>query len=306
MERTKFKLKATPPFDFISTITQWGVHPPLEYLVEGVYYSVIRLPSGKLATLSMCSRGEINRPLIEIVAKTMKILSKEEKMNLEEKIRWQLGVDENINEFYDIVKEDAILKLVVKNLYGMRVHASSNLFYTLALSIALQNAPIARSRNMLRLLTQRFGQPSIINDLNIFAFPAASEIAKASINELLECKWGYRSKYLKNAANAVLEDDLRVNRLKELHINDVIQLLCKIKGIGKYSAEIVALDALRKYNTFPLDSWSSKIFSELYFGTDDVSVDVLNNLAHEKWGKYRGLAFVYIFNDLENLSKRSQ
>ena len=103
MESTKFKLKATPPFDFISTITQWGVHPPLEYLVEGVYYSVIRLPSGKLATLSMCSRGEINRPLIEIVAKTKKVLSKEEKMKLEEKIRWQLGVDENINEFYDIM-----------------------------------------------------------------------------------------------------------------------------------------------------------------------------------------------------------
>jgi N-glycosylase/DNA lyase len=159
---------------------------------------------------------------------------------------------------------------------------------------------------MLHLLTQRFGQPSIMNDLNIFAFPAASEIAKADINEILECKWGYRSKYLKNAATVILESDLRVNGLKELQMNDVIQLLCKIKGIDKYSAEIVALDALRKYDAFPLDSWSSKIFSKLYFGTNDVSVDVLNDFAYDKWGKYRGVAFVYIFNDLKNLSKRSQ
>lgn len=306
MESTKFELKAIPPFNFISTITQWGVHPPLEYLVEGVYYSVIRLPSDKLATVSMCSRGEISRPLIEVIAKTKRVLSEEEKTKLEEKVRWKLGVDENINEFYDVTKDDAILKLAIKDLYGMRVHASCHLFYTLALSIALQNAPISRSRNMLRLLTQRFGQLSLMSDLNIFAFPAASEIAKADINELLECKWGYRSKYLKNAATVLLEEDLRVNGLKELQMNDVIQLLCEIKGIGKYSAEIVALDALRKYDVFPLDSWSSRIFSKLYFGTNDVSVDVLNDFAYDKWGKYRGLAFVYIFNDLENLSKRSQ
>ena len=88
-------------------------------------------------------------------------------------------------------------------------------------------------------------------------------------------------------------------------MNDIIQLLCKIKGIGRYSAEIVALDALRKYDAFPLDSWSSKIFAKLYFDNDDVSVDVLNDFAYDKWGKYRGLAFVYIFNDLENLSMRS-
>ena len=306
MESTKFELKAIPPFNFISTITQWGVHPPLEYLVEGVYYSVIRLPSDKLATVSMRSIGEIGKPLIEIVVKTKKVLNKEEKTKLAEKIRWQLGVDEDINEFYDNAKDDAILKRVIKDLYGMRVHASSNIFYTLALSIALQNAPISRSRNMLRLLTQRFGQASIINDLNIFAFPAASEIAKADINELLRCKWGYRSNYLKNVATAVLEEGLRVNQLKELQMNDFTQLLCNIKGIGKYSAEIVALDAIRKYDAFPLDSWSSKIFSELYFGTNDVSIEVLEDFAYDKWGKYRGLAFVYIFNDLENLSKRSQ
>jgi 3-methyladenine DNA glycosylase/8-oxoguanine DNA glycosylase len=103
-----------------------------------------------------------------------------------------------------------------------------------------------------------------------------------------------------------LEEDLGVNQLKELQMNDVTLLLCNIKGIGKYSAEIVALDALRKYDAFPLDSWSSKIFSELYFGTTDVSIDVLDDFAYDKWGKYRGLTFVYIFNDLENLSKRSQ
>jgi len=299
-------MKAIPPFDFISTITQWGIQLPLEYLVEGVYYTVLRLPSDKLVTLSMCSKGNIDRPLIGVTVKTKEVLSKEEKMMLHKRIRWELGVDENINEFYDIAKEDAILKLVVKDLYGMRVHASSNLFYTLALSIALQNAPISRSRNMLQLLTERFGESSIINDLNIFAFPAASVIAKASINKLMECKWGYRSNYLKNAAIAILEEDLRVNRLKEHQMNDIIPLLCKIKGIGRYSAEIVALDALRKYDAFPLDSWSSKIFSKLYFDNDDVSVDVLNDFAYDKWGKYRGLAFVYIFNDLENLSKRSQ
>jgi len=107
---------------------------------------------------------------------------------------------------------------------------------------------------MLRLLTQHFGESLIINDLNIFAFPSASVIAKVSVNKLKQCKWGYRSNYLKNAATTIWKEELKADRLKELQIDDVIQLLYKIKGIGKCSAEIVALDSLRKYEVFPLDS----------------------------------------------------
>ena len=87
MESTKFELKAIPPFDFISTITQWGVHPPLEYIVEGIYYNVIRLPSDKLVTVLMCSKGRIDRPLIEVIVKSKEALSEEEKDIIQDEIR---------------------------------------------------------------------------------------------------------------------------------------------------------------------------------------------------------------------------
>jgi 3-methyladenine DNA glycosylase/8-oxoguanine DNA glycosylase len=59
---------------------------------------------------------------------------------------------------------------------------------------------------------------------------------------------------------------------------------------------------------FPLDVWSAKIFHILFFGKEPENprkaIPVLKQIADERWGKWRGYAFVYVLNDLSNLSKR--
>jgi hypothetical protein len=76
-----------------------------------------------------------------------------------------------------------------------------------------------------------------------------------------------------------------------------------LRGIGDYSAEIVMPEA-----GFPLDSWSAKIFYLLFFGKNPESsrevIPELKKIAEERWGKWRGHAFVYVLNDLRQISKR--
>ncbi len=79
--------------------------------------------------------------------------------------------------------------------------------------------------------------------------------------------------------------------------------LLTLQGIGEYSAELV----MPKMG-FPLDVWSAKIFHVLFFGNEPQNpreaIPALKKVADERWGDWRGYAFVYILNDLANLSKR--
>lgn len=299
------EMEAIPPFDLLSTVTQWGVHPPLEHFKEGTYFWASRLSSDVLVMVASESIGTVGSPRIRVTLHADDSLTNKEEGEALERVRWVLGLDEDLGEFYNIAEDDPILRSVSEDLYGMRVRASGSLFYAVSLAIALQNAPVARSRQMLRLLTERLGSeaPSV-EGLEVYAFPSEGVVAEASKEELIRCKWGYRAERLKDAAAVIRERGLTVMKLREWPIEEVKAVLCGIKGIGEYSAEVVALDALRRYEAFPLDSWSSRIFSRLYFGGEDVRADSVRELAERSWGRYRGLAFVYILNDLDKLSER--
>jgi 3-methyladenine DNA glycosylase/8-oxoguanine DNA glycosylase len=79
--------------------------------------------------------------------------------------------------------------------------------------------------------------------------------------------------------------------------------LLTLYGIGEYSAELV----MPKMG-FPLDVWSAKIFSVLFYGkVPEKPPDAIPSLkenAKQRWGDWMGYAFVYVLNDLPKLSKR--
>jgi hypothetical protein len=58
---------------------------------------------------------------------------------------------------------------------------------------------------------------------------------------------------------------------------------------------------------FPLDVWSAKIFGVLFRGSipenPRKAVPELKLEGERRWGRWAGLAFVYVLNDLPALSK---
>jgi 3-methyladenine DNA glycosylase/8-oxoguanine DNA glycosylase len=79
--------------------------------------------------------------------------------------------------------------------------------------------------------------------------------------------------------------------------------LLNLQGIGEYSAELV-----NPKTGFPIDVWSAKIFSVLFYGKipdkPREAIPALKVDAEKRWGNWRGYAFVYVLNDLPKLSKR--
>jgi N-glycosylase/DNA lyase len=118
-----------------------------------------------------------------------------------------------------------------------------------------------------------------------------------------KAKLGYRAKSLLSIAKTLQESFPTADKLAMMPPDEAKKQLMTLRGIGEYSAEIVMLGP-----GFPLDVWSAKIFSILFTGKEPESprdaIPDLKKVAEERWGRWRGHAFVYVLNDLPKISKR--
>jgi 3-methyladenine DNA glycosylase/8-oxoguanine DNA glycosylase len=219
-------------------------------------------------------------------------------------LRRALQTDESISGFYDLAKKDEILADVVKDLYGMRATAWPDLFPAAILAVTLQMAPWSRSSQMMDLLMKNYGDELHFDEKTISYWPSPEKIASVGTEDLKsKAKLGYRAKNLSLIAKILEAGFPSMDDLYNLPYEEAKKKLMELRGIGEYSAELIT-----PRMGFPLDVWSAKIFNILFFKRETYSpreaIPRLKQTAEKRWGQHRGQAFVYILNDLQNISKR--
>lgn len=304
---TTFRLSATPPYDFTLTVHKpagWSMLTPFETFERGTLWTVMRTHSRKMFGLKLRSVGTVEKPEIFCEAYSQKKLGKRDRGELSNTITWMLNLEEDVGQFYALADHDPLVEVLVKDLYGMRSTKQPDVFSRLVLAVTLQMAPIRRSYQMMNLLIEEYGESVRFDGREIRYWPSPERIAKADVRELEErCKLGYRAKSLKGIAEALCEGFPTLRELEEMRIEEAKAKLMELKGIGEYSADVVI-----PHSGFALDVWSVKIFHLLLFGKEVESprnvIPKLKKIAESRWGRWRGYVFIYVLNDLNNLSKR--
>jgi 3-methyladenine DNA glycosylase/8-oxoguanine DNA glycosylase len=298
-------IQPIPPYSFELTVRKPAGWPWLtleEVYENGVLWTATRIRSTILG-LRLRSNGTLRRPCVTCDVFSKIQLSKEQKQMIVHRIRRYLGADEDIREFCTVARRDEILKETAKRLCGMR-DTVTDLFPSLLLATTLQMAPIKRSEQMMDLLVKHFGDTVCFDRKKVILCPSAERIAKVSVRDLKrKCKLGYRAKNLKAIARCLVKGFPDIEELAEMSPEDAKTTLMELRGIGEYSVGIVS-----PHPEFPVDSWSSRIFHILFFGEDTkLPKDMIQRVQEEaerRWGPWKGLAFIYVLNDLKGLSER--
>jgi N-glycosylase/DNA lyase len=294
-----------PPYSFELTVRKpagWPWLTPEEVYDDGVLWTATRI-GAVIVGLRLKSMGTLRRPCITCDIFSKEKLSKEQRQMIARRIRRYLGADEDISEFRRVAKKDVILKGTTRRLYGMR-DTVTDLFPSLLLATTLQMAPIKRSEQMMDLLVKHYGDTVSFDGKRVALWPSAESISRASVRDLRrKCKLGYRAKNVKAIARSLMKGFPDIEELAAMKPEDAKAKLMELRGIGEYSVGIVS-----PHPEFPADSWSSRIFHVLFFGRrTKVPKDVIGKVQEEadrRWGRWRGLAFIYVLNDLAGLSKR--
>jgi DNA-3-methyladenine glycosylase II len=152
---------------------------------------------------------------------------------------------------------------------------------TLLRTIVGQQVSVAAARSMWNKLTAKFGEPV---DLQRMLDSSDEEMREAGMSR-------QKAGYLRSLAGLVLTGELDLAHLPD-DDEEAIAQLTKIKGIGRWSAEIYLLFAEGRHDVWPAGDLAVQIEIGKLMGLEGKpSEKQLRELA-EKWRPHRGAAAV--------------
>jgi len=152
---------------------------------------------------------------------------------------------------------------------------------TLLRTIVGQQVSVAAARSMWAKLEAAFGSPP---DLNKLLAAGDEDLRAAGMSR-------QKSGYIRSLAELVISGELDLESLPE-DDEEAIALLTKIKGIGRWSAEIYLLFAEGRADVFPAGDLAVMIELGRLMGLDEKPTEKLLRELAEAWRPYRGAAAI--------------
>jgi len=153
--------------------------------------------------------------------------------------------------------------------------------HTLLRTIVGQQVSVAAARSMWAKLESAFGSP-----------PDLERLLKASDEEMRAAGMSrQKSGYIRSLAQLVISGELDLEHLPK-DDEEAIELLTKIKGIGRWSAEIYLLFAEGRADVFPAGDLAVMIELGRLLGLPEKPSEKQLRALAETWRPYRGAAAV--------------
>ncbi len=221
-------------------------------------------------------------------------------------------LDDNLEEIFKELSQDPFVCRLIKMYPGLRIIRQEP-HQCLFSFVCASNTNIPMIRRMLYNMTRKFGRRIKVDGIDFFTFPSATEINRASIDELRTCSLGYRIKAIKALASEIVSGGLDLDFLKKANYNESKKELLRIYGIGNKIADCVLLFSLDKLDAFPIDVWIARALSSHYSwlhkskSQDKISPQQYQQLsdgARKYFGKYAGYAQQYIYYHTRQIAGR--
>jgi len=292
----RLTIKPVPPFDFdLSAMIFSGGDPQIRSYDGNIYWHVLRV-NGKPVLFTIKSTGTVDEPGLSVELKSRRELSPADKKVARQSVDLLLNLDMDLKPFYRAMRKDPIMARVVKNLYGLKSPTTPTVFEALIDSITEQQISLVAAHSMQRKLIRAFGEKLRLDGRSYFAFPAPEKLASASLRSLRECGLsGRKSEYIKDISALVTAGTLDLEKFKAYKSGeDIIDELCKIRGIGVWTSEMTMIRGLQRMDAIPADDLGLQVnISHFYRKGERLTGEQLREIA-EKWGKWRGLAGYYL------------
>jgi DNA-3-methyladenine glycosylase II len=115
-----------------------------------------------------------------------------------------------------------------------------------------------------------------------------------------------KSAYLRDLCGKVTSGDVALDTLDALSDEEVISALVKVKGIGRWSAEMFLIFRLLRPDVFPVDDLGIVTAVRRAYGLRKrPTADRLRKIA-EPWRPYRSIASWYLWRSLDNVTPESE
>lgn len=209
-----------------------------------------------------------------------------------------LDLDRDYGEIKTVLAEkDPVIYKAIEYGHGIRI-LNQEKWETLLSFIISQNNNIPRIKKCIESLAETLGEyVGEYEGKKYYSLPKPEVLAKASLDDLAPCRLGYRAKYLIETAKKVHAEgieSLEALESCELSAGETCEALRSYCGVGPKVANCIALFAMKKFDSFPIDVWVKKVMNTMY-GFEENDLKGMAAFAAENFGEFGGIAQQYLF-----------
>jgi 3-methyladenine DNA glycosylase/8-oxoguanine DNA glycosylase len=285
-----------PPYDFGFQLRHYVVAPEVREGQELV--EIVRAGSGGLVKIDIRSLGTLEEPELVLRLSSAQALSASDVGEARRLVIGRLGLEDDLRPFYESVSDDPILAASIEHNYGGKGKSSFSMFDAVIDVICAQNTAFQRLYTMRANLAAAFGDRLVTRERVYHASPTPGQLAAAPLSAIRACGVGYRDRYIKGVAEAVV-DGFDVESLRELPRNEARRELMKLPGVGPYTADLGLIIGARRQDAMFIDVFIREVLRTFYFDGKPVPEADLARFAEERWGSYQGYAWLYLSTNTE-------
>jgi DNA-3-methyladenine glycosylase II len=215
------------------------------------------------------------------------------------------GLDDEVKGLDTSIASNPDMAPLVKRFGVLRIVRAPDLYEALLVAIIGQQVSVRAAQSIRRRLMQNLGTRATVQDSrgieNHYLYPTAGQLIEAGEAALREQGLSrQKSTYLLEVANRVAAGELDRERFATLSDEDAIRGLCEIKGVGRWTAEIVLMRGLGRTDIFPAGDLGLQVALQGLRGMRKrPSEKVLRKIA-ERWAGWRSYAAFYLWMTLQS------
>ena len=193
----------------------------------------------------------------------------------------------------ELARRDAVLRAFIRRHPGLPVESRGDAFQTLARAIVGQQISVKAAQSVWNRLAARL------------ATVTAERLLEARSEALRECGLsGRKVTYLQDLAGHFAGGALDVNVWRRLDDEALIAELTRVKGIGRWTAEMFLIFFLARPDVLPLDDLGLRRAMSLHYGRGRSLTHPGMRRIAAAWAPWRSVATWYLWRSLDPVAAR--
>ena len=189
------------------------------------------------------------------------------------------------------LSKDRKLAKVIKKIGSYEIRVTKNKYESLVEAIITQqlsgSAAKSISTKFRALYTTRFPKP-----IDVLTTPN-SKLRKTGLSKM-------KVEYIKEISKKIESKELRLQKLPKLSDEEVVIELTKIRGIGRWTAEMFLIFTLGRMDVLPIGDLGLKKGIKKLHSMQELPTDEEMEKIAKKWRPYRTVATWYLWKSLQN------
>jgi AraC family transcriptional regulator of adaptative response / DNA-3-methyladenine glycosylase II len=286
-----FRLPYHPPYDWESLLAFLAGRaiPGVEEVVSGAYRRSFAL-HGRHGILEV--RHEESLHVLEARIRFCEPLSL---LPIVTRLRAMFDLAADTSVIAGHFRRDLLLGRLVRKYPGLRVPGAWDGFELAVRAILGQQVSVAAASTLAGQIAQKFGQRLSVSDTGGLSvvFPAAEALANADVPGMPRA----RALAIRSLAEAVVSGDvtLSLSGTEEASLAS----LARIPGIGEWTAQYIAMRALRQPDAFPVNDL---VLLRTAGRGSPLTAAALSKRA-EQWRPWRAYAALYLWRAAADMSR---